>query len=351
MPPPALMRFIDFRALPVGINVAEFTGATAVRLLVCAACVALAACDGVQSSLTPAGREAERIADLFWWMTGGALLTWVLVVAIAIYFTRRPAERHRRRDSILIIGGGVIVPALVLTILLIYGLAMLPPTVARAPEGSLQVVVTGEQWWWRVQYSRPEGEVVLANEVRLPVGEPVQFQLISDNVIHSFWIPSIGGKMDMIPGRVTHLTLHPTATGTFRGVCAEFCGTAHALMAFYVQVLEPGDFEQWITRQAAPAAPPASALASHGETVFLASGCHACHTIRGTPADGEIGPDLTHVGSRLSLAAGILDNEPDAFLDWIARPDELKPGVHMPAFGMLPDADLQALAVYLEGLQ
>ena len=320
-------------------------------MLVCAAGVVLAACDGLQSTLAPAGREAERIAGLFWWMTGGALVTWVVVIALAVHFTRRPAARHRRRDSILIIGGGVVVPTLVLTVLLIYGLAMLPPAVARAPAGSLQVVVIGEQWWWRVRYLGPEGEVVLANEVRLPVGEPVQFRLESDNVIHSFWIPSLGGKMDMIPGRVTNLTLYPTATGTFRGACAEYCGTAHALMAFYVQVLEPQEFDEWLRDQAAPAVPPASPLAALGETVFLATGCHACHTIRGTPADGEIGPDLTHVGSRLSLAAGILDNDPDAFRYWIASTDHAKPGVHMPAFGMLPDADLQALGAYLEGLQ
>jgi len=168
-------------------------------------------CTGVQSALAPSGYHAERIASLFWWMTGVGLVIWVFVIALALSYGLRPTgQRNRRRDRWLILGGGVAFPTVVLTILLIYGLAMIPETVARAPEGSLQVSVTGEQWWWRVTYRRPGGQtVVLANEIRLPVGEPTQFRLDSDNVIHSFWIPPLGGKMDMIPGRVTWLTLRP----------------------------------------------------------------------------------------------------------------------------------------------
>jgi cytochrome c oxidase subunit 2 len=245
-----------------------------------------------------------------------------------------------------------VVPTVLLTVLLVYGLAMIPPAVARAPEGSLTVAVTGEQWWWRVRYLKPDGSIVtLANEIRLPVGEPVQFRLDSDNVIHSFWIPSLAGKMDMIPGRVTWLTVRPTATGTFRGACAEYCGASHALMAFYVEVMERDGFTRWLDAQAAPAAAPASAAAQRGEALFDASGCGACHTIRGTGSRGVIGPDLTHVGSRLSVGAGILPTDPDALRRWIAATDRLKPGVHMPAFGMLPDPDLQALAAYVDGLR
>jgi cytochrome c oxidase subunit 2 len=306
----------------------------------------------VQSSLAPSGRDAERVADLFWGMTAGAVVVWVGVIALALYYTRTArGVASERRDRLLIVGGGVVLPTVTVTILLIYGLAMLPEAVARAPEGSLHVDVAGEQWWWRVRYRRPDGlEAVLANEVRLPVGTPVQFRLSSDNVIHSFWIPPLAGKMDMIPGRITYLTVRPTATGVFRGVCAEYCGTAHALMAFSVEVMEAAEFDRWLEHQAAPAT-AVGADALPGAELFLASGCHACHTVRGTAAAGVIGPDLTHVGSRLSLGAGILPNDADAFRRWIAGTEHIKPGVHMPQFGMLPADELAALAAYLEGLQ
>jgi len=216
----------------------------------------------------------------------------------------------------------------------------------------MKVFVSGEQWWWRIRYEVPEGEaVVLANEIRLPVGEPVEFRLDSPDVIHSFWIPSLGGKMDMIPGRVTRLALTPTKTGVFRGACAEYCGTSHALMSFYVVVHEREDFSRWIERQRAPAFAPTAPLAAQGRELFLANGCGACHTIRGTPANGLVGPDLTHVGGRLSIGAGALPNNSDTLLRWIARTDHVKPDVLMPHFGMLPQEDLQALAFYLEGLK
>jgi cytochrome c oxidase subunit 2 len=202
-----------------------------------------------------------------------------------------------------------------------------------------------------VRYLAADGSVVeSANELRLPVGEPVEFRLQSPDVIHSFWIPAIGGKMDMIPGRITRLTLTPTTSGVFRGVCAEYCGTSHALMGFPVVVLEKLEFARWLMRQAEPAPVPAEPRTARGQDLFLANGCGACHTVRGTPADGVLGPDLTHVGGRLSLGAGMLPNETDDFVRWLARTAELKPGVHMPAFGMLPADELDALAVYLDGL-
>ncbi|HEX6316246.1 MAG TPA: cytochrome c oxidase subunit II [Gemmatimonadaceae bacterium] len=310
-------------------------------------------CTGVQSALAPAGTDATRIAGLFWWMTGGAAVVWLFVIGLAAYYVRHAAgQRNHRRDRWLIIGGGVVFPTVTLTVLLIFGLAMIPPTVARAPEGSLLIAVTGEQWWWRVRYFRPGGEeIVSANEVRLPVHEPVQFRLDSDNVIHSFWIPSLGGKMDMIPGRITHLALRPTATGIFRGACAEYCGTSHALMAFYAEVMEKEAFERWLDHQARPAVPPEGAEAARGGELFQANGCGACHTVRGTTAVGQIGPDLTHVGGRLSVGAGILETNADRLRDWLARTAHIKPGVHMPEFGMLPDDDLRALASYLHGLK
>jgi cytochrome c oxidase subunit 2 len=193
--------------------------------------------------------------------------------------------------------------------------------------------------------------VVLANEIRLPLGAPVQFRLESPDVIHSFWIPSLAGKIDMIPGRVTRLAVTPTKTGVFRGACAEYCGTSHALMSFYVVVDEQEAFERWLAGQQAPAAPPVGPDAARGQELFFANGCGACHMIRGTPARGVVGPDLTHIGSRVSIGAGILPNNAETLMRWIARTDHVKPAVIMPAFGMLPQKDLQALARYLEGLK
>jgi cytochrome c oxidase subunit 2 len=313
----------------------------------------LAGCSGQQSALDPAGEEAERIARLFWWMTIAAIVVWAAVVALGVWSVHGYVSEHEvRRVRMLIIGGGAVVPTLALAGLLIYGLGMMPPLLARAPEGSLRIAVTGEQWWWRVRYLSSRGEeVVLANEIRLPVGEPVEFELDSSDVIHSFWIPALGGKMDMIPGRRTRLALHPRRIGTFRGACAEYCGTSHALMAFSVVVMEKAAFEKWLAQQREPAAEPADPLAAHGRDSFLTNGCSACHTIRGTGADGVVGPELTHVGSRSSLGAGILPNEIDAFHRWIASTGKVKPGVLMPDFGMLPPEELRAIATYLESLK
>jgi cytochrome c oxidase subunit II len=310
-------------------------------------------CAGSQSALDVAGRGAEQIAGLFWWMTAGAAVVWLAVVGLTLHAIRdRPQPQEEARARLLIIGGGALIPTVVLAGLLVYGLSMLPGLLARAPEGSLKIAVTGEQWWWRVRYQLPGGEAVeLANEIRLPVGEPVEFELDSPDVIHSFWIPSLGGKMDMLPGRRTRLALEPTRTGVFRGVCAEYCGTAHALMAFYVVVMEKEAFAQWLAQQRQPAAEPADGRAAEGREHFFSNGCSACHTIAGTAARGVVGPDLTHVGSRVSLGAGIIPNGHDGFVRWIARTEQEKPGVHMPHFGMLPPDELRALASYLESLK
>ena len=322
-------------------------------MIATAGALLLSACAGPQSALDTAGPTAEKIADLFWLMMIGTLIIWAAMMALLAWAVlRREREGDDRRLKILIVGGGALVPTIILIALLIYGLGMMPPMLAPAPEGSLKIYVSGEQWWWRVRYQPPgEEEVVLANEIRLPVNEPVEFYLDSPDVIHAFWIPSIGGKMDMIPGRVTRLTLKPTRTGSFRGQCAEYCGTSHALMAFGVVVLEKDEFAQWLAQQRAPAAEPSQPVQVQGRDAFFANGCSACHTIRGTPADGLVGPDLTHVGSRLTLGAGILPNEQSAFARWIEQTDKVKPAVLMPHWNMLPPDELQALAAYLESLQ
>lgn len=322
---------------------------TGLRRLFCACAAPLAGCAGRQSALDPAGLGAERVASLFWWMAGGAAVICAAVAALTVHAVRaRPEEYPEGRARLLIIGGGALVPTVVLAALLVYGLAMLPDLLAPAPAGSLRIAVTGEQWWWRVRYLPAYGgEVESANEIRLPVGEPVEFELASSDVIHSFWIPPLGGKVDMIPGRATRLVLHPTRTGTFRGACAEYCGASHALMALDVVVMEKPEFARWLDGQRRPAAP----AAMPGRRHFMANGCSACHTVRGTTAEGEIGPDLTHVGGRLSLGAGTLPNGLEGMTTWLAKTGRVKPGVLMPHFGMLPPEELRELAAWLGSLR
>lgn len=313
----------------------------------------LAGCGGPQSALVPASASAARIMDLFWWMLAGAAVIWTLVIGLAVYAMRvRPDKHSHRAAHLLIIGAGAMLPTLVLAGLLAYGLFLMPGLRAPAPDGGLRISVSGERWWWRVRYLPPGGETVeLANEIRLPVGKRLAINLTSPDVIHSFWIPPIGGKIDMIPGRLNRIILEPTQTGTFRGACAEYCGASHALMNFAVVVMEQEAFAEWLEGQAAPALSPADPIAERGQRLFLANGCGACHTVRGTPADGKVGPDLTHVGSRLTLGAGILPNEIAAFARWIAHTEKVKPSVRMPAFHMLPSEDLTAMATYLKGLR
>lgn len=319
--------------------------------------LSIAGCDGPQSALQPAGEGARDIANLFWWMLGGGSAIWLVVIGLAIYSVRSNTSGISDRSIRLwIIGGGAIVPTIVLSGLLLFSLPMLPELLAPAPADALQIEVRAKMWWWRVRYLSPSAEAVeLANEIRLPVGEPVEFRLASDDVIHAFWIPSLGGKVDMIPGRITRLKLVPTNTGVFRGACAEYCGLSHARMNFDVIVMEKEDFTHWLEQQRAPVDSltdsPSNSSTTRGQHVFFQTGCHACHTIRGTQAHGTIGPDLTHVGSRHSLAAGALENEPDHFADWISHVSDIKPGSKMPNFDTLPDDDLHALAEFLESLQ
>lgn len=311
------------------------------------------ACSGPQSALNPAGEDATEIATLFWWMSGGAALIWLLMMALTFYsvFGPRLAQAHRVGHW-LIVGGGVVLPVVVLVPLLAIGLAPLSRAGAHRSDGAITIDVSGEQWWWRVRYHTPAQRAVdVANEIRLPVGVRVDLRLTSDNVIHAFWIPSLAGKIDMIPGRTTELSLRPTRVGRFRGVCAEYCGTAHALMAFDVEVLGRDEFDRWLDRQAAPAAEPVEVSERRGRERFDANGCGACHSIRGTSSRGGVGPDLTHVGGRFSLAAGTQPNSREALASFIAHAGAHKPGAEMPSFAMLPAEEIADMAAYLRGLE
>jgi cytochrome c oxidase subunit 2 len=222
---------------------------------------------------------------------------------------------------------------------------------ASQPKG-LVLEVTSQQWWWAIEYvsDRPSERFQTANEIHLPVDVPVQIHLRSPDVIHSFWVPNLHGKQDLIPGRDTDIHLHPTRTGVFRGQCAEFCGAQHANMSLYVVVESRQDFEQWRIRQLHPAAEPANETAKRGRDAFMTSACPLCHTVRGTDAGGVSGPDLTHLASRISLGAGTLPNRRGNLAAWIADPQSVKPGNHMPRVSLNPD-DLQAMTTYLGGLE
>ncbi|MAY86904.1 MAG: cytochrome c oxidase subunit II [Pseudooceanicola sp.] len=320
-------------------------------LRLCVPILAVAGCGGEQSSLNPAGQDAISISTLFWVMLAGAVVLWLLVNS-AFYYTSkvRPGAFDQRHARNILIGGGIVLPVVVLTALLVWGLSILPDP--RRPGDGLVIRVTGEQWWWRVEYW-PEGAdapVVTANEIRLPVGQRTEIHLTSDKVIHSFWIPALGGKMDMFPGRETMISLAPEKVGTYRGQCAEFCGASHAWMAFSAVVMEEGAFDQWLANEAADAVEPVSEAAERGAKIFLTEGCGACHAVRGTDAVGQVGPDLTHVGSRQTLGAGRMKVTLDDLSDWISHTDLLKPEVKMPSYDLEPE-QLSDLATYLEGLK
>jgi cytochrome c oxidase subunit 2 len=316
--------------------------------------LALAGCAGVQSALDPAGPHAEVVNIIGWIMVAGGAAIFVLVLALTAWALWAPAGSRRWLGSrTVVVAGGIVFPVVVLSALLVYGLALAAHLVREPGEEPLRIAVIGEQWWWRVHYLGAEGDTTLvtANEVRIPTGRPVEFVLTTADVIHSFWVPSLGGKLDMIPGRENRLVLEASRAGVYRGQCAEYCGGPHALMAFYVVAEEPQEFEAWLTAEREPAAAPADPTRSRGLEVFMESGCGACHTIRGTEAAGVIGPDLTHVGGRRSLAAGTLPNTRAALAAWIDHPHEIKPAVFMPPFKILSETDLAALSAYLEGLK
>jgi cytochrome c oxidase subunit 2 len=241
----------------------------------------------------------------------------------------------------------------VLAALFAWTVAMSPAWKPVPPPGALVVAVTGHMWWWEVRYQDPANgaEVLTANEIRIPVGRPVYLALDSADVIHSFWVPQLAGKTDMLPGRIQHLLLSADRPGVYRGQCAEFCGEQHARMALHVVALEPAAFDAWLAAQARPAAAPASAAQEAGRQAFLANRCDACHTVRGVGAESRLGPDLTHVGSRLHLAAGTVPNTPEARREWIAHVQRLKSGARMPSYERLDAPTLAAIADWLGALR
>ena len=315
----------------------------------------LAACSGPQSTFATGGTEASSVLVLFWVMLGGAALIWLIVVGISVYVTKVKPGAHSDRAGVhLIVWGGCVFPVVVLGILLSFGLAMMPGL--RGPADGPVIAVSGERFWWRVNYgvegtpgvakALPSGGVESANELYLPIGRRSEILLGSPDVIHSFWVPSIAGKTDAIPGRVNRLVLEPTRLGVYNGVCAEFCGEAHAQMGFRVVVVSEADYAARVAAEAQPAA----VLEHPGQALFMQNGCDACHAVRGTAATGRVGPDLTHLGGRKTLGAGLLPVTAENISRFVRETDHTKPGVEMPAFNTLSEADAAAIAAWLGDL-
>jgi cytochrome c oxidase subunit 2 len=310
--------------------------------------------DAQQSALIPGGPVAEAIAALGWTMFAGAgaIFLGLIALAGAAHWGNHAVRRHLASQQFVVVGG-IVFPVVVLTSLLCYGLVLAGAAGAPARSDALRIKVTGEQWWWRVAYPAYDGSAAAAgaNEIHIPAGRQIEIELSSADVIHSFWVPTLAGKVDMIPGMVNRIRLQATRTGNYRGQCAEYCGGPHALMALYLVVQEPDEFEQWLMKQGQGGAVSVTDIQKLGESLFLSNGCHACHAIRGTRAAGIIGPDLTHVGGRLSIAAATLASDGPSIARWIRDHQRIKPNNRMPPFAMLSARDIEALAAYLENLE
>jgi cytochrome c oxidase subunit 2 len=350
-----------------------------------------------QSALRTGGPIADRIGWLWDVMLWSGTIITLLVFAYFAYalFRRRPADfvpeadreadargerfndesggrgreergrpRSERIGARVMIGAGLVLPTIVLAVVLVLTLRVLAAialpsrtveaSAAPPPPDELTVQVTGMQYWWRVTYldAQPQRQFETANELRIPVGRRVVVRLRSGDVIHSFWVPGLAGKMDLVPGRINALALEASAPGTWRGQCAEFCGVQHAMMAFVVVAMPPDEWERWAAAQRLPAAPPDSAdsLAVADQAAFLGSGCVLCHAVRGTTARAAVGPDLTHVASRATLAAGLVPNTTGHRYGWIADPQALKPGSKMPAVPLTSE-ELHAIVRHLGTLR
>jgi cytochrome c oxidase subunit 2 len=315
-----------------------------------------AGCGGARSSMTtPHSPEARAIERnwwlLFWLAVGVYVVVMALVLAAMLRHRAAPDDaRSRRFDNRFIIVGGLVLPVLILGITAVETVRVaneLSPASA-SPDAPVQIRVVGEQWWWRVDY--PDEGFSTANEIHVPVGQAVDITLTSDNVIHSLWIPELNGKQDMIPGQVNHLRFTADTTGTYLGRCAEFCGLQHAHMAFVVIVDSQQDYAAWLTTNRADAAAPQGADAQRGKELLETTSCSGCHQVRGTTAAGTVGPDLTHVAGRTTLAAGVIDGGADGMTHWLDKTQDVKPGARMPEI-QLTDDDLADLVAYLEELR
>jgi cytochrome c oxidase subunit 2 len=311
----------------------------------------------VQSVLDPAGPQARTIAEVTWWFFGLLTVVYVLVIGALLWAVLRrrrdsddAPETSRRLTTVVASAVGVTIATLVVlsVVSVVAGRGLTSPS----GPGAITIDVIGHQWWWEFQYHDVSANerVNSPNELHIPVGVPVALKAMSRDVIHSFWVPNLHGKRDLIPGMVTHTWIQADRPGVYRGQCAEFCGHQHANMAFLV-VAEPAEkFQQWLIQQRKGAPQPKTDAQKRGHDIFMSGPCVMCHTIRGTPAGSRVGPDLTHVAGRLTLAAGTLPRTRGHLAGWIMDSQSIKPGNRMPPNALTGD-DLQALLAYLETLR
>jgi cytochrome c oxidase subunit 2 len=325
-----------------------------VLVLLASAVLLTAGCGGSdQSTLDPASPQSSKIATLWWTMfAGGVVVMAVVLLLVVVAVLGRRSRRTGRwaPGTVFVATAGVAIPVVVLVALFALTLSTVTDT---APAGrdtgaGITIDVTGRQWFWDVEY-RDRG-IRTANEIHVPVGEPVELRVRTADVIHSLWVPRLNRKIDMIPGRTNTLTLEADTAGSYRGQCAEFCGLQHAHMALWVVADPPARFEAWLAAQARPAAAPDTPGEQQGQQILLGSACVYCHRIAGTNASGRVGPDLTHIASRRTIAAATLPNSRGYLAAWLLDPQHFKPGNKMPGTDFTGD-QLRRVLDYLGSLR
>ncbi|MGI8623088.1 MAG: cytochrome c oxidase subunit II, partial [Solirubrobacteraceae bacterium] len=326
--------------------------------LAAAVAVALAGCgDNAQNALDPHSEPARQITTLWWWMLVAAVVVFGGVVGLlGLAYVRRGrrglpflGEREDVSRGVVLLFGIAIPIVALIAVFTVANFAVASKTDAPPPRTqTLTIQVVGRQWWWEIRY--PGTTAITANELHIPVRTHVNVVVRSADVIHSFWVPELNRKIDMIPGQTNRVELYADAPGRYEGQCAEYCGVQHAHMRLAVFADAPQQFLAWRASAAAPRAAPATTAERRGERVFLSNACAACHQIRGTPAVGQVGPDLTHLATRSTLAALTIPNTGDSLLRWIRDPQHVKPGNRMPGLN-LSDADYRDLLAYLRSLR
>jgi cytochrome c oxidase subunit 2 len=338
--------------------------------LLMASLLLLAGCRTAQSTMFGYGPPAKMISHLSWLMTILFLITtlvmWVLI-GWPMLRRRGSLDTHAPIDEsggeIWIAIGGLAVPLMILTVLFVLGLNLLTDFPIHGMHGAMpanaaqrmqpEILITGHQWWWQIEYLNTDKSMQFAtsNELHLPVGRPINIEVVTDDVMHSFWIPALHGKVDLIPGHPNFIRLQASQTGSFVGQCAEYCGSEHARMRLLAVVQSPAQYAAWQQAQRQPGATPTTPSAIAGEQTFLAGPCSMCHTVRGTLAGGRVAPDLTHIGSRRYIAANSYINN-NAYLEaWVTHAQSLKPGAQMPNLTQFTGTQLNDLVSYLRQLQ
>ena len=330
--------------------------------------VLFTSCAGVQqSAVNAAGPQAAHIQHLWWWFAAILTAIFVIVLAALVWALSRghrgieqePLERvHIPTGETEQKLTRTVAASIIVTVLILFGLLIASVATGKAiselgnKKNGMVIEVIGNQWWWYVRYLNDDASqiVVTANEIHIPVGRPVRIRGTSNDVIHSFWVPNLHGKRDLIPSRITDEWIQADQPGRYRGQCSEFCGMQHAHMAMWVIAESPDQFEAWRQRQLQPAIEPSTPTTRVGRMVFEKYACVYCHTIRVTIASGQVAPDLTHLASRFTIAAGTLPNTKGNLGGWIVDPQNVKPGNHMATMNINPD-ELEPLLEYLESLQ